>query len=180
MGRVANMLVIPVSLLLGAMEVGPTVPAYAAQPMCFGKPATVVGSGHIVGTPGDDVIVGSDGRDVILGLGGDDLICGGNGDDEILGGDGNDRLDGGAGNDRIVSGAGDNEIDAGSGDDVIVIGSGNQVIRATSGSLRIITDSSDDDNDVEIPLNPCLIRLDIETGTNCEAVSGTSLLPARP
>src|SRR5438270_601271 len=36
-------------------------------------PATIVGAGTIVGTPGPDVIVGSPGPDTILGLGGDDI-----------------------------------------------------------------------------------------------------------
>ena len=49
-------------------------------------PATIVGSGTIVGTAGDDVIVGSEGNDTILGLGGDDLICAEGGNDRVLGG----------------------------------------------------------------------------------------------
>ena len=55
-------------------------------------PATIVGSGTIIGTAGDDVIVGSDGTDTILGLGGADIICGQGGNDRILGGEGNDVL----------------------------------------------------------------------------------------
>jgi Ca2+-binding RTX toxin-like protein len=37
----------------------------ASNPTCFGRAATIVGSGVIVGTSGDDVIVGSAGADVI-------------------------------------------------------------------------------------------------------------------
>jgi Ca2+-binding RTX toxin-like protein len=53
-------------------------------------PATIVGSGVIIGTSGDDVIVGSDENDTILGLDGDDVICGQGGNDGVLGGNGND------------------------------------------------------------------------------------------
>jgi Ca2+-binding RTX toxin-like protein len=56
---------------------------------CFGKQATIVGSGLITGTSGDDVIVGSAG------------------DDEIDGGDGNDRICGLEGNDILMGGLGD-------------------------------------------------------------------------
>src|SRR5215213_1995280 len=62
---------------------------------CFYDPtrppavATIVGSGYIVGTPGNDVIVGSPGRDTILGGEGDDIICGNGGNDVIEGGGGN-------------------------------------------------------------------------------------------
>jgi Ca2+-binding RTX toxin-like protein len=55
-------------------------------------PATVTGSGTIVGTDGPDVIVGSTGNDTILGLGVDDVICGDLGNDSIVGGEGNDLL----------------------------------------------------------------------------------------
>src|SRR5215207_1126345 len=43
---------------------------------CFGRQATITGSGTIIGTKGDDVIVGSFGDDTIGGLGGNDRICG--------------------------------------------------------------------------------------------------------
>ncbi|HEX8771403.1 MAG TPA: hypothetical protein VF711_11605, partial [Acidimicrobiales bacterium] len=55
-------------------------------------PATIVGSGTIIGTPGPDVIVGSPGPDKIIARGGDDVVCGQGGNDYIDGGDGNDLI----------------------------------------------------------------------------------------
>jgi len=66
---------------------------------CFGEHATIVGSGLITGTEGDDVIVGSDGADTINALGGDDLVCALGGNDLSRGGLGDDHMDGGEGND---------------------------------------------------------------------------------
>lgn len=79
------------------------------RPLCFGKPATIIGSQRtedILGTEGADVIVGLGGSDAILAIGGDDRVCGGPGNDEIDA-DGSffanpgraDRVDGGAGRD---------------------------------------------------------------------------------
>jgi len=48
-----------VMVLLVSMPSARAAPA----PMCFGMPATIVGSGLINGTSGDDVIVGSAGAD---------------------------------------------------------------------------------------------------------------------
>ncbi|HET7722466.1 MAG TPA: hypothetical protein VFK43_21050, partial [Acidimicrobiales bacterium] len=65
---------------------------------CFYNPeappavATIAGSGHIVGTDGDDVIVGSPGRDHIFAGAGNDIICGNGGGDIIDGGGGNDVI----------------------------------------------------------------------------------------
>ncbi len=72
-----------------------------STPRCNGKVATIVGSGAINGTEGNDVIVGSKGADVINGAGGIDTICGLDGDDNIsLGGSGS-WADGGSGDDQI-------------------------------------------------------------------------------
>lgn len=87
-------------------------PASAATPLCFGKPATIVGTKNsetINGTAGDDVIVGLGGNDVIHGLGGNDRICGGSGADDLYGGSGNDRLKGGSADDELY-GEGDDDI----------------------------------------------------------------------
>src|SRR5207249_11458563 len=51
--------------------------AAGAEPMCFGKPAT------ILGTEGDDNLTGTAGADVIIGLGGNDTINGAGGGDLI-------------------------------------------------------------------------------------------------
>ena len=74
--------------LLGIVVVGVAATQGAAAPPdgCFGKPATITGSGLIDGTSSNDVIVGSAADDTIDGRGGNDLICGGAGSDELVGG----------------------------------------------------------------------------------------------
>jgi len=102
--------------------------AVTPQPLCFGVPATIVGTpgnDALKGTPGDDVIVGLGGRDVIEGRGGNDLICGGDGDDAISGGPGHDKIDGGDGNDTIDGDAGNDRIHGDAGNDRIHGGPGN-------------------------------------------------------
>lgn len=84
-----------VMLLQGTLVVGTSA---QAGPMCFGKPASIVGtpgSDELTGTPRADVIVGGDGDDMIRGMGGDDRLCGGRGNDQVRGGRGADRLRGG-------------------------------------------------------------------------------------
>jgi Ca2+-binding RTX toxin-like protein len=76
--------------------------------MCFGEPATIVGtdaSDQITGTPGPDVIVGRGGDDSINARGGDDAVCGGADFDFADGGDGRDRLSGDTGDDTLQGGA---------------------------------------------------------------------------
>jgi Ca2+-binding RTX toxin-like protein len=92
------------------------LPASAlVRPMCFGLPATIVGTNSpevINGTPGPDVIVGMGGDDYIHGYGGNDRICddsfdnytGDYLDQTIYGGDGNDRIRGGV---FLIGGHGD-------------------------------------------------------------------------
>src|SRR4029453_18457085 len=89
MRRIA--LVVAGALALAVTQlVGPA--AAQDEPLCGPPeeevPATIVGSGTIVGTAGDDVIVASDENDTILGLGGDDIICAQEGNDRVLGGQG--------------------------------------------------------------------------------------------
>ena len=83
---------------------GWAVPAHAAA-RCFGKRATIVGTGRadrLIGTPRTDVIQGLAGRgDLIKGRGGNDLICGNQGRDRILGGNGNDKIKGENGIDTL-------------------------------------------------------------------------------
>ena len=80
----------------GAMQ------AFAQEtPTCFGKTATIMGSGTITGTPDDDVIVGSAADDRIEGLGGDDRLCGMAGNDSLNSGLRDDKADGGEGNDFV-------------------------------------------------------------------------------
>jgi len=93
---------------------------------CDGKIPTIVGSGNIQGTGGDDVIIGSAGPDVINGGSGNDTICGEGGDDVINGGSGGDLLVDPTGFGQTLS--------AGSGDDVIL---GNGVLLGGSGNDRV-------------------------------------------
>src|SRR5688572_27928976 len=92
----ATGLLMVLGMLISLVALAPA-PAHADE-LCFGEPAT------IVGTDGDDDLTGTSGRDVIVGLGGDDdiwgaygddLLCGNGGEDDIWGGQDNDSLDGG-------------------------------------------------------------------------------------
>jgi Ca2+-binding RTX toxin-like protein len=110
--------------------------AALAAPRCFGKRATIVGTGRndkLKGTSHRDVIVGLGGHDRIVGRAGDDLICGGGGRDFIRGKAGSDRLAGGGkrdrlfgqlGNDRLAGGGGADTLIAVAGDDTLLGGPG--------------------------------------------------------
>ncbi|HZB04347.1 MAG TPA: hypothetical protein VE737_08510 [Actinomycetota bacterium] len=90
--------------LLGLMVV-PAGTASAAGGKCFGKQATIKGTGgtdRIQGMGKKDVIVTGGGNDVVNGRGGVDLICTGGGKDKAKGGGATDALDGGGGRDRLV------------------------------------------------------------------------------
>lgn len=132
-------------------------PANAAVPLCFGKPAT------IVGTAGPDVLVGQSGvADVIWGGGGDDrivggeyysdddvpgraadLLCGETGNDNVYGGPGHDKLNGGDGDDEVDGGYGNDTVQGNAGHDVLVDESmadnmsGNEIMRGGTGNDRI-------------------------------------------
>jgi Ca2+-binding RTX toxin-like protein len=93
--RTATALVVVSALAL----LGPASASGDNTLKCFGERATIVGSGLITGTEGDDVIVGSDGDDTINALGGNDSVCALGGNDLSRGGLGDDHLDGGEGND---------------------------------------------------------------------------------
>jgi Ca2+-binding RTX toxin-like protein len=113
------------AVLLGLLTSIPA--ASAAEPTCFGAPATITGTESadtLHGTSGDDVIVGLGGDDTIEGLGGNDRICGysdDQGEDDAF-----DRIDGGPGNDSI-RGSGDPTVPSlswavgGTGDDTMVV-----------------------------------------------------------
>src|SRR5918993_129260 len=119
-------------LLVGLM----TVPwagaaSGASTPTCFGMAATMVGSGVIVGTSGDDVTVDG-GNDVLLGGSGNDSILGDHrGGGVVSGNGGNDTIEGGPGSDNLlgdsvavtISGRGGNDtLDSGPDDDVQIVG----------------------------------------------------------
>ena len=98
--------------------------AFQVGPQCGGLPATITGSGLIIGTAGDDVIVGSSGGDEIRGLGGNDVICGRRGSDLLLGGEGHDQLRGGRGQDDLRGNKGRDMLRGGRGADLLRGGKG--------------------------------------------------------
>jgi Ca2+-binding RTX toxin-like protein len=63
--------------------------AEAARKLCYGEPATKVG------TSGSDTLRGTPKADVIVARGGSDVVRAGRGKDRICGGKGNDKLSGG-------------------------------------------------------------------------------------
>ncbi|KAA1419378.1 hypothetical protein F0U44_13150 [Nocardioides humilatus] len=134
-------------------------PDFACAPTCEGKTPTVIGSGSVNGTFGDDVILGSDGEDnifgssgndTICGLGGSDIIDGGPDDDSIRAGDGADVVYGGvSGADTLRGGRGNDEVYAGDpdptgdilfgdpGDDLLFGGPGPDTITGGTGDDSI-------------------------------------------
>jgi Ca2+-binding RTX toxin-like protein len=109
---------------------------------CDGKIPTIVGSGVINGTGGDDVIIGSAGDDIINGGSGNDTICGEGGNDVINAGSGNDRMWGevrGGGFDTLNGTPGNDIIDGGSGNDLLVDPQGfGQTLSAGSGDDTVL------------------------------------------
>lgn len=104
-----------------ALVVGGVASAGAKRaPRCFGRAATIVGSGKsetLRGTKGRDVIVAKGGDDRLVGRGGNDLMCGGRGSDFAVGGGGADRIATGAGSEEALWGGGGNDfMDGGPGD----------------------------------------------------------------
>lgn len=88
-------------------------------PKCFGRTATIVGTGKsetLRGTRGRDVIVGKGGNDRLVGKRGNDLMCGGRGSDFLIGDVGNDRMSAGAGSEEALwGGPGNDFLDGGPG-----------------------------------------------------------------
>jgi Ca2+-binding RTX toxin-like protein len=106
------------------------VPSQAATPLCFGKPAT------IVGTSDDDTLIGQGGvSDVIYGGVGKDYISGGDfyGDDAIPG-DAPDLLCGGPGNDRVTGSPGTDKLNGGDGADYVDGGNGADLEQGNAGN----------------------------------------------
>jgi hypothetical protein len=91
----------------------------AAQAICRGLPATIVGTG------GSDVRTGSQGRDVIAGLGGNDTLSGIGGNDVVCGGAGKDTLRGGKGKDTLLGQKGKDALRGGGSRDFCKGGKGN-------------------------------------------------------
>lgn len=144
--------------------------------------ATIIGSGPIDGTDGDDIIVGSEdadsirgfaGADNIQGRGGNDAIQGNGSADVIFGGDGNDQLDGGGGSDEIFGEDGDDQIVGDAGDDDIAGGSGDDLLVGRAGSDDFFFDPSNpDEGDDSIG--------DFEVGTDKIVLRAADILRADP
>jgi Ca2+-binding RTX toxin-like protein len=115
------------SLVLAATALVPAAAAQQAAPTCHGKPATIVGTGHVVGTDRADVIV-THGAASVYARGGDDTIClgsagdadglpqvhSGGGDDYVQNRSGQDAWASlGRGDDRFVGGPAKDSVDDG-------------------------------------------------------------------
>jgi Ca2+-binding RTX toxin-like protein len=151
--RVLALLGLPGLIALGFPATG----AQAATPLCFGQPATIVGTAgpdRLIGQSGvADVIWGGGGDDYILG--GDyysedavpgraaDLLCGEVGNDTVQGGPGPDKLNGGDGDDHVDGAYGNDTVQGNAGNDVLVDESmadnmsGNEIMRGGGGNDRI-------------------------------------------
>jgi Ca2+-binding RTX toxin-like protein len=138
--------------------------AGAGDPICQGKPATLVSdAATITGTKAPDVIVAGPGDNTIHGEGGNDLICGGagndtidgergvdtidgeEGDDTIEGERGSDTLDGGGGNDKILGGRGSDKIEGGDGTDTVEGEQGNDTVDGGAGNGDVVEGNQGDD-----------------------------------
>lgn len=108
-------------------------------PTCGGLAPTIVGSGWISGTAGNDVILGSPGDDQIDAGGGADVVCGMAGNDTVLGGPGIDTVYGGDGDDQISGQAGDDQLRGNAGDDLCVKGSGGGSISTCERTQLLLT-----------------------------------------
>ena len=111
----------PVLAIIAAVSLlstaAPQVSAAAAR-SCFGKSATIVGTGtadRLHGTARADVIVARGGDDHITGAAANDRVCGNRGDDTLVGGKGDDRIKGGPGQDSLSGRTGNDVLDGGSG-----------------------------------------------------------------
>jgi Ca2+-binding RTX toxin-like protein len=100
--------------------------------MCFGQPATFVGTlRHDVqdGTPGADVFVLLSGPDTVSNaFRGDDFLCGNRGDDTLVAG---------AGDDTVLGGLGPDSLLAKNGDDVVMGQGGADLIHSDEGQDRM-------------------------------------------
>jgi len=121
---------------------GSPLAARAADPvpMCFGMPATIVGTADddtLTGTPGDDVIVGLEGTDTISATdGGTDRICAGH-NDRRLNADGVPRYEKITleGNGFVDGGSGLDTIETAFASSVQILGGSNPTVHDDRGRL---------------------------------------------
>ena len=129
-------LVVGVSVFPAATA-GGSVSDGRAVAVCFGRTATITGTGAgetLFGTTGADVMVGLGGDDIIYGLGGNDRVCGGSGNDTIIGGGGRDKLNGGVDDDVVGGGPGDDKLLGSGGDDILRGGDGDDTLVGNGGN----------------------------------------------
>lgn len=150
------LLVVPTVLAVPALgALSPAPAASAAPPPCFGRSATIVGEGYLVGTPGPDVIVAT-GTAEVHALGGGDRVCGAF---LVYAGPGNDRVSyakqkegdypdlyGGLGADLILLGGNRfGLVHGGPGDDDLRSGRGEQILVGGPGRDRLAGGPGPDD-----------------------------------
>ena len=143
--------------------------AVDTSPSCAGRPATITGSGPVVGTPGADVIVGSDGDDTILGLGGDDVVCAGGGQDRVYAGAGTDAVFGGDGDDFIRGGPAGDLLLGQTGDDHLHGLRAPDTLLGQEGDDSLLGGPGDDRLDGGTGANSCAGGPGANTLTNCGA-----------
>lgn len=138
MTALASALAAVAPMLLVALPTSAAGAADSAAPTCFGKPATITGSGLLRGTAGPDVIVAY-GAAEVHALGGNDRVCGAF---VVVAGAGADRV-------RYTRDDGDYpQLDGGPGNDVLVVGGdrfaeleggrGHDVLRGTGGEQFLV------------------------------------------
>ncbi|MGH2693907.1 MAG: calcium-binding protein [Actinomycetota bacterium] len=115
--------VIAVGTIVAATLAATAPEAHAARPKCFGRRATIVGTGgdnQLQGTNRSDVIVARAGNDTIDARGGRDFVCAGRGSfDVVFARGGNDKIAGQRGLDVVFPGAGDDVVNGGPGEDFV-------------------------------------------------------------
>jgi Ca2+-binding RTX toxin-like protein len=152
------------------------VTSAAAAPRCFGRRATIVGTGdrdRLRGTPRADVIVGLGKSDIIVGKAGNDLVCGGGGRDLIRGKTGDDRLNGNGGSDVLFGHNGNDELVGGGGGDALLDNPGNDRLLGGSGPELMVGGVGDDVFDggsnpfdlVSFELSPLGVVVDLNVAT---------------
>ena len=137
---------VPGVIVLLATILAVALPAMAAA-RCFGRRATIVGTGEvdkINGTAAADVIVTGDGGDRVNGRGGSDLICTGSGRDRVRGQGGNDRVNGGTSADVLLGGNGSDLLIGGQGAEFIAGAAGEDTMNAGAGADFMIGATGND------------------------------------
>ena len=96
---------------------------------------SVITTGPVEGTSGDDSLTGGVGLDTLYGMDGDDTLVGLDNRDLLVGGSGNDRLDGGDWHDQLYGGLGDDTLLGGNGNDELYGGAGDDWLETGAGSV---------------------------------------------